>query len=376
MEKYRVWGEYMTRSFNVTAAVLVMLMLFGAPYAQAAFSAPLAISASGQESHVPSLAIGDDDVIHIVWAQATKDVEGNETDREIYYSTSTDDGTSFSSPVNISNTSAYTSAEPVVFIAEDQSSIVHIVWEEYNRADDPEGVEIMYSRSTNGGSSWSSPANLSDIDGPSISPTGFVDQAADGNNVHIAWTECANINCEIYYVQSTDSGVTFGTSVNVTDNSMDNDQAVIAANDSGVHIVWQGDVLAHYSRSTDDGATFSAPQRLTTTTDQVEIQPTIIIDGANRVHISWQSQSSEGGDVYWVRSTDGGASFGTIENRSNNLVTNSGAAVLTTPKDNRVVLFWVENTLTGNEIVHTKTNNGGNNWKTPSSIHSQSFSLQ
>jgi hypothetical protein len=376
MEKYMVGGGDKTGSLNLAVAALVVLMLFGAPYAQAAFSTPLAISASDQESHVPSLAIGNDDAIHTVWAQATKDVDGNETDREVYYSKSTNGGTSFSTPVNISSTSSFTSAEPVVFVANDQSSNVHVVWEEYNRSDDAEGAEIMYSRSTNGGTSFSTPVNISNLTGASVSPSIFVGSATEGGNVHIAWTECADSNCEIYYAKSSNAGSSFGSSVNITNNDIDNDQAVIAADSGGIHLAWQGNTQAYYGRSTNGGTSFSAPQRLTSTTDQVEIEPAIIIDGGARLHIAWQNHAFSGGDVYSVRSTDGGATFGSVENRSGTSSTISGVPVLTTPQDNRVVLFWVENTSTGNEMVHTKTNNGGNTWNTPNTVHSQSFSLQ
>jgi hypothetical protein len=88
---------------------------------------------------------------------------------------------------------------------------VYVAW-----FDDIEGnSEILYRRSTDDGTSFGSTINLSNSDEESVRPAII----ASGNNVYLVWIEGQPSgfgNNEIFYKRSIDGGVTFGPTINLS----------------------------------------------------------------------------------------------------------------------------------------------------------------
>src|SRR4030095_11116148 len=101
---------------------------------------------------------------------------------------------------------------------------------------------------------------ISNIAGPSINPA----IAAVGNNVYVVWSENFDAGSgykgDIYFSRSIDNGNTFSATIALTSTPARNDIVpMIAAGGSQVHVFWTdsgsvGELL--YRRSTDGGATF------------------------------------------------------------------------------------------------------------------------
>lgn len=354
--------------------IVALLLPVAIAPAVSAWTLPLRVSGAGSVAHVPAVAVGNNGNVHVVWAQDINNAQGFTIDQDIYYTRSTDAGATFSAPQNISNSSSNNSAEPMIHVAADQSNEIYLVWEEYNTTDDPEGVEVMYTRSTDGGVTWptANKRNVSQQVGASGSPYIFIDATAN-RGVHVGWTDYgAGSLGQIYYAKSTDGGATFATRINASNNSstgMDNDQVAIAADANAVQLVWQswdetGLARVYKSRSTNGGTSFTVPSRLTATTNDSEIEASAVIDGDGRVHMVWQTQyASGGGDIFSTRSTDAGATFAAPANRSNNPLTNSQAAFIGAAAK-KLELLWVEDgtTLGVRNVYQAKSNNGGNSW--------------
>ena len=79
-----------------------------------------------------------------------------------------------------------------------------------------------------------------------------------------------------------------------------------------LHVVWHddtpGNYQIYYKRSTDGGTTWSANQRLTWTSND-SITPDIAVDPPGRVHVVWHDYTPGNAEIYYKRSTDGGASW-------------------------------------------------------------------
>jgi len=113
------------------------------------WSIPLNISVTDSDSMRPSIAVDSEGHIHVVWSERVNGGAG-----EIYYKYW--NGTEWSIPVNISNSSAFESTNPQV--AADNTGRAHIVWEEQDD-DYAFDVEILYRRCT--GEICTSSINLS-----------------------------------------------------------------------------------------------------------------------------------------------------------------------------------------------------------------------
>lgn len=96
-------------------------------------------------------------------------------------------------------------------------------------------IEIVYRRSTDGGANFGSTINLSNNAGSSGSPAITV----SGNNVYLVWNDITTGNAEILYQRSTDGGSTFGSTINLSNDARDSLEPAIAASGNNVYVVWR-----------------------------------------------------------------------------------------------------------------------------------------
>jgi hypothetical protein len=146
----------------------------------------------------------------------------------------------------------------------------------------------------------------------------------DSGVIHIVWS---NINLRWadfpYYSRSTDGGRTFSPPIRVCDSFALGQHGVsaIATSRSGRFVYVARDEQCFQpdsehrvvmNRSTDGGATF-LPQSTRVSAEFTGIisYPSVSAFGDTIVLVSWyQTSPSHGWDIYFARSTDGGASFG------------------------------------------------------------------
>src|SRR3989338_7857023 len=126
--------------------------------AQTAWSDSRQISDGLNTAIVPSVTTDANGYLHAVWMEidpAIEDWWNGIENPGIYYSKW--NGDIWSTPVKISNNTAKSAAMPA--IAADSNNNLHVVWDEqyYNsETTNPEG-QIMYSTSSDGGTTWSTP---------------------------------------------------------------------------------------------------------------------------------------------------------------------------------------------------------------------------
>jgi hypothetical protein len=252
-------------------------------------------------------------------------------------SKSTDNGATFSAPVDASTSAGNTSdTQDKEWIAVDKNTNsafkgnVYVSWTDFTR----NGNFINFARSTNGGVSFKAPMAVSPQDNTS-SVQGSVPMVASNGDIYVAFSDGHSAIGGIGIVKSTDGGVTFSAerrAAGVTNVSTmtggggvrTNSFPSMTVDKSGaVHIVYdawtrslvdRSDIF--YVRSTDGGNTFSSPLQLNDdSSTSTQFLPSIAAASDGTLGVKWWDRRNDlpGDsltDVYMTISHDGGASFG------------------------------------------------------------------
>ncbi|MGB6463769.1 MAG: hypothetical protein WBF38_06060 [Nitrosotalea sp.] len=236
------------------------------------FASPLNMSRNAaSQSENSAIAVSGSNVF-VVWQDDAHHTPGN---FDILYEKSSDYGDTFNlgnmttpgAPLNLSNDTG-SSISPQFAVSGDN---VYVTWDDFTPGYDA----VFFASSTNDGDSFSSPVNLSI--NPSVphsaSPIGEK-IAASGSNVYVIWLNTpTGGKPDVLYQRSTDSGATFdggttstpGAPVNLSNDSGSSGNPEITVSGSNVFVVWQDDSAGsagqtniYNKASTDGGATFDS----------------------------------------------------------------------------------------------------------------------
>jgi hypothetical protein len=326
-----------------TTLVMVALGFFlFAQMAQAGWNPVKRLTWSTGETWFPAIAVDSAKTVHVVWEDSAP---GN---KDIFYANSTDGGTTWSPAKSLASTPDNSYAPS---IAVDSSDAIHVVWGEYGPY-----IEIYYTRSMDGGGSWSQPKRMTWTSW--WSGEAKIAIAPDGG-IHVVWEESPPGNNEIYYRRSTDGGTTWMTTKRLTWTSGFSRNPAVAAGNS-VHIVWSddtpGNTEVYYRRSTDGGASWEAVKRLTWTPEDSYV-PDAAFDSSGRLHVVWKDEVSGSAEIFHKRSTDGGTTWSAVK-RLTWTAYDSYAPTIAGDSDDNVRLVWHDST-PGNYEIYYKSGAGG-----------------
>jgi len=300
----------------------------------------------------PSIAADTGSGIHLAWQDYSP---GN---AEIFYKKSPDKGTSWSAATRMTWNAALSSGP---WIAVDSSFRIHIVWSAYV----PGGSEVFYKRSLNGGLSWSPLHRLTWSSGNSFSPIVGVDGA---NGVHVVWYDDSAGNFEIYYKKSTDGGANWSIPKRLTWNPVSSIWPRISLDSgTGVHIVWedgnQGDWNAHeilYKRSMDSGTTWQAVNRLTWNSGG-SYNPCIDTDSSGGVHIAWHDSTPGFTEIYYKKSTDSGVTWMAPKRLTYNSGPSNNSSIAV-ESSSKIHIVWDDFIQSNYEVCFKSSSDGGGTW--------------
>jgi hypothetical protein len=247
-------------------------------------------------------------------------------------------------------------------IAIDSNNQIHIVWMDLSSGN----FEIYYKRSADGGVSWSATKRLtwsSGLGAASLYPTIAIDSS---NTIHVLWGHQTTDYPQIFYRRSTDGGMTWSAAKRLTWSSGGCSYPAVAIDSSStIHIVWNdytpGNQEVYYKKSTNGGATWGAAQRLTWTSGDSPC-PAIATDSSNGIHLVWFDYTPGSCEIYYRKSSDGGSTWGTIKR----LTWTSGWSrdqAIAIDSNNTIHIVWCQYPSVGwYEIYHMSSKNGGSTW--------------
>jgi len=245
----------------------------------------------------PDMAVDSSDVIHIVWADYTP---GN---YEIFYKKSTDHGASWSLPQRLTWNSGLSDTPKIII---DWLGNLHVVWSDSSFP----SYEILYKNSTDSGNSWGMVKRLTYTSTNARVP----DIESDVNNIYVVWSELKSGYNQILLKKSTDYGATWSIPQWLTfTNRSSYVPAILRDSNGDIHVVWHEDIFGNieiiHKKSTDNGNTWSNPQRLTYITGE-SIYPAAAADAYGGIYVVWEERTHGDGEIYFKSSGDGGISWG------------------------------------------------------------------
>jgi hypothetical protein len=326
-------------------------------------------------SEHPQIAAYDEKV-HVAW------IDNSLGNKEILLARSIDNGTTFSEAINLSNTTN-TNSRNLELSAFDNN--VYAVWlDEDERGN---GI-ILFKASNDGGETFGNSITIARNVTTNNDFT-FPKVAAYGNNVYIAWNVAESwstqgegeIITDLLYVKSSDQGNTFSPPIKLNNNGEKVGEAQLAAYNNAVYVVWGSSPYDHvtsnlfFVKSTDNGVTFlnatevknnnfvnpsnleimvvgknnsegNREQSLSSSSQQVQQQPHLYIAGQVPL-------SDENEDIFLASSSNNGNAFSqTTTNLSNNSEFSECPSIAASA--NNIYVIWQDRTSGNNEALFTK----------------------
>jgi hypothetical protein len=321
------------------------------------FGTPATISA-GAGSGDLQMNVDASGNIYLLWQGA---------DSHLLLRRSTDAG-SFSSPIDLTATLQMGTLPAAPMMALDKGGNINLVWAELGSTG-----AVMFVRSTDGGTTFSRPVGI----GKFVYGAGTQIAAGPQGDINVLWSEQtteAGDACALHFNRSTDSGATFSPTMTVNSAEAGCDAKLLVDSEGTIHVVaFEG--TGTYYRSVDGGKTFSNSQNILQPTimslgGQFHVdsqgnlktvassfanhdilfskssdrgttfaRPMVVgashpsatsggslgannesmaVDPSGNVNLLWQDDVLRPGaaDIFFSRSTDGGASFSNAQNVS------------------------------------------------------------
>jgi hypothetical protein len=300
---------------------------------------------SGFSEH-PQMA-SENENIYVVWADNTN------INKQIYFKKSGDGGNSFEEQMLLSDNNSNAFNQEISSFGDN----VHIVWLEKV----PDGpYQTMTASSTDGGETFHKPIVLSE----NASAQTFPKISTFDNHVYVTWNVENKPDAEngVYFTSSSDNGMTFGNISRLNTEEEDFGEPQVTSAGNQVYVIWGGSDTHQLSslnliKSEDYGNTFSEIKKISETDLGKLNEPSnveITMDQNNRVFIAWQDKmnASDKDEILFAFSTDGGESFNSVTNISNNLDISECPSIITT--EDMVFVTWEDLTPGNHEVLFSR----------------------
>ncbi|MCK4445105.1 MAG: PKD domain-containing protein, partial [Thermoplasmata archaeon] len=272
----------------------------------------------------PSIAIDSEGGIHVVWWD-NQDPNQNRRD-DVYYSKSIDGGRTFQTSVRVNDDIEYTSQWSPAVVVNDNLD-VYVVWADDRDSNHYFSASYYFSKSTDGGQSFSADVKVNNFPGGSCALSHGPDIGSLGNSaIFVAWEDCkpgAAGGRDIYFSKSLNGGYSFVPEMIVNDDGTNKGQAWATMDVDKWGVIYlafadnrnwdeKGSDI-YFSKSTDQGKSFESNVRVNDDTGYLnQTKPSIFVDNEGNVNVVWEDMVHDypGADIRFARSTDGGKTFG------------------------------------------------------------------
>jgi len=335
-------SESQFRDFRKVTVLILGLVLISAlvpllsVYAATVVFSPPTSPADGNLTNTATGAalfpqiVADGTNVYTVWHHSIPFVNGN-----INFSRSVDSGDSFSTPLTIGSTIAFSGVDKGEAQIATSGTGVIVVWDD--------GDNLKFSASSDSGASFSLGGTIGAKNGcPCQDPpvgngkTGNVDPqiAATSQDVYVSWSD----NAKIFLSNSTQIPTSFDTAT-LDGTGGNKSPPQVAATEDDVYVVWSNSTSVLLSTRTQGGASFSTP--LVLGTGDEFSAPEIVAEN-NDVYVIWKNGTN---NVKFAKSVNSGVSFpsvsdiGDADSSAEPQIFVTGSKVYTAWEDNSKIKF-------------------------------------
>jgi hypothetical protein len=298
-------------------------------------------------------------------------------------------------------------------IGVDSAEEVHVLWEDYRTG----SFDVYASHMASNGSSFATNVKVNDDVNPNRQSRPEM-ATGPGDIIHAVWEDYRNNNWDIYYANSTDGGLSFGTNVRVTneapgswqnnpslavdalgtvhvvwEDNRNSDWSVFYANsldgflsntavswgstpgnqwsalvkvgsNGTIHVVWEAASDIRYTRSTNGGVSFATGLVLNDDGGNAsQGKPSIAVEDGGIVHVVWEDTRLGDSDIFYSQSTDDGLTFEPNVQINDDVTTEGQGTPAIAVEDGEFVhIAWADARLGGWDIFYTASSNGGTNF--------------
>jgi hypothetical protein len=264
------------------------------------------------DSHLETSA----NYLYAVWAGSIRS-----GDSDVFFSRSADYGATFSHPLDLTGFGSGVQQEPKIAA---YGNYVYIIWSDYSLGP----ANLFFTRSTDYGTTFSRPINLGTV----FAAVGETRLVAEKNDIYIVWIGSADgaHAGSVLLRTSNNNGATFSDTFSLSDANGIASSPEVAASDGNVYVTWynttikpDGMVIDNeilFKKSTDSGGNFSNTINLSNSPDHFSVRPQISVSG-KAVYVTWFESGTNVDieNVFFIKSSDGGNTFSHPRNLSNNL---------------------------------------------------------
>lgn len=340
-----VAGADSARQFSAFGAINYFRFSGGVQVAKTTVVSDPNLTITGQ-----GIGIDEAGNLTVVWRQF--DAAGSSN---IFLSRSADQGRTFSSPVSLARSSV---ASPVLAVS--RAGVINVAYTQFISST---GLfDLFFTRSTDGGATFSPRANLTNTRTASVTNPAI---ALEQDAVDLVYFGPSTApRSDIFFTRST-TGASFSPPVNLSITATGNTVAAptIAIDRSdNIYVAYikvdatQNVQDVFFTRSTNRGATFSAPIDATGSAARGVFAnvPNLGIDSAGNIGLAFGGFTAGllfpgGRDVFFAKSSDSGRSFSPAINVSNNIGLQVNFPVVITDNGQLAVL-WEDDSNGNNQV--------------------------
>lgn len=233
--------------------------------------------------------IGDGNTLYVAYSSNLT------SNFELYMKSSTNMGENWSQPQRLTWNPGG-SIKPR--LAEDSNGTLHLVWHD----NFPGNNEIFYKQKPCTSPNWSAIKRLTWNLGESVSPLISID---DQDGLHIGWKDDSSGFWQVIYKRSTDGGSSWSPPHQLGDYASHTKYVYLVPETTDkIHAVYQdsypGNFEIYYKMSSDNGATWPAGQRLTWNSG-ASIFVYAALDPSGILHIVWMDHTPGNDEIYYKK---------------------------------------------------------------------------
>jgi hypothetical protein len=248
---------------------------------------PLVTTVDGFPTRYPALAVGSGEHLHAAWER---------TGSGIFYARSLTGGADFSTPVPLALNGLPSETNSMARICSTTGDAVYVVWQ-YHLPGEPAVDRVLYSRSLDGGVTFSAPRRVRDEGNPLTSVVklailGDAQVGPDGT-VYVMGLQQGGPEDSVAFLRSTNGGATFALVGHPTAPAPSGlcPKSFVVGPAGTIHaLVGICGTALYYTRSTDGGATWGPAVDVSSPTSSEVGEPRgakIILDATGTPVIVW-----------------------------------------------------------------------------------------